>query len=58
MRTLAQPGGGAKKVLETRSHLDCGRTMSFEKLGLCGPHGAAPGHHQSHSRHALPAGVR
>ena len=32
MRTFAQPGGGAKKVLETRSHLDRGRTMSFEKL--------------------------
>ena len=33
MRTLAQPGDDAKKVLETRSHLDRGRTTSFEKLG-------------------------
>jgi hypothetical protein len=33
MRTLAQPGDGAKKVLETRSHLDRGRTTSSEKLG-------------------------
>jgi hypothetical protein len=33
MRTLAQPGDDAKKLLETRSHLDRGRTTSFEKLG-------------------------
>ena len=33
MRTLTQPGDGAKKVLETRSHLDRGRTTSSEKLG-------------------------
>lgn len=32
MRTLSQPGEGVQKVLETRSHLYRGRTMSFEKL--------------------------
>ena len=33
MRTLAQPGEKAQKVLETHFHLDRGRTMSFENLG-------------------------
>ena len=33
MRTLVQPGDDAKKLLETRSHLDRGRTTSFENLG-------------------------
>lgn len=33
VRMLAQPGDGAKKVLETRSHLNRCRLMSSEKLG-------------------------
>ena len=42
VRTLIQPGEGGQKILETRSHLDRGRTTSFEKQRLCSLPGAAP----------------